>query len=128
MHLAEPGGAQRARERADHTDYAAHLADLGDYRYLNSWDSIPQYWRGGVVGGREQLQQTHMSSANLLAPQRLQTSECARAFLLHGLSSDALPMHFRSLEGSVCLNFSLSMGCVTHGRVLSFCMSVDGFS
>mgnify|MGYP001241466741 FL=1 len=58
MHLAEPGGAQRARERAEHTDYAAHLADLGDYRYLNSWDSIPQYWRGGVVGGREQLQRS----------------------------------------------------------------------
>ena len=64
VHLAEPGGAQRARDRAENVSYAAHLADVGDYRYLNSWDSIPQYWRGGEVGGREQLQNIQMSSAN----------------------------------------------------------------
>ena len=69
LHLAEPGGAQRARDRAEHVSYDAHLADVGDYRYLNSWDSIPQYWRGGEIDWREQLQQIHMSSARLLAPQ-----------------------------------------------------------
>ena len=69
IHLAEPGGAQRARDRAENVSYAAHLADVGDYRYLNSWGSIPQYWRGGEVVEREQLQQNHMSSARLPAPQ-----------------------------------------------------------
>ena len=69
IHLAEPGGAQRARDRAENVSYAAHLADLGDYRYLNSWDSIPQYWRGEEVGGREQLQQIQMSSAHQSASQ-----------------------------------------------------------
>ena len=63
------GGAQRARDRAENVSYAAHLADVGDYRYLNSWDSVPQYWRGGEVVEREQLQQNHMSSARPPAPQ-----------------------------------------------------------
>ena len=70
MHLAEHGGAQRARERAAFADYTEHLADVGDYRYMNSWSSIPQYWRGSgggqlEMGVREQFQQNILSSARL---------------------------------------------------------------
>ena len=68
IHLAEPGGAQRARDRAASADHAAYLADVGDYRYMNSWRSIPQYWRGRdgeEAGVREQFQQNLLSSVRL---------------------------------------------------------------
>ena len=68
VHLAEPGGAQRARDRVASAEHAAYLADVGDYRYMNSWRSIPQYWRGRdgeEAGVREQFQQNHLSSVRL---------------------------------------------------------------
>ena len=46
LHLAEPGGAQRARDRAARDDYTAHLADLYDHRMLTDWYNRSQHWRG----------------------------------------------------------------------------------
>ena len=46
LYLAEPGGAQRARDRAARDDYTVHLADLYDHRMLTDWYNRPQHWRG----------------------------------------------------------------------------------
>ena len=46
LYLAEPGGAQRARDRAARDDYTAHLADVYDHRMLERWYNQPLHWRG----------------------------------------------------------------------------------
>ena len=46
IYLAEPGGAQRARDQAARDDYTAHLADLYDHRMLTDWYNQRQHWRG----------------------------------------------------------------------------------